>query len=205
MSGEEAEGSGEGAGRGNGGPVGLAMWDYGQCDAAKCSGRKLARFKLLKELKLNAKFPGLALTPAADAVLSPADAAVVRDKGLAVVDCSWHRLGDTPLRKLKAAQSRLLPFLVAANPVNYGKPSQLSCAEALAAGLVIVGRLFLLSSFPPRLHPPWLGGERGQAEALLAKFKWGPHFLDLNKDWLDRYAACSDSKSGHTLSTRHRK
>ncbi|WVZ23485.1 hypothetical protein V8G54_002029 [Vigna mungo] len=95
----------------------LAMWDFGQCDAKRCTGRKLSRFGMLK---------------ARNQCVSREDYSIIQTKGLAVVDCSWARLDDVPFVRLRCAAPRL-----SANPVNYGRPCQLSCVEALSAALTI--------------------------------------------------------------------
>ena len=77
------------------------------------------------------------LTPVATDFISAADAELVASRGLAVVDCSWAKLEETPLSKLKSGGNRLLPLLIATNPVNYGKPHRLTCVEAFSAALYI--------------------------------------------------------------------
>jgi hypothetical protein len=51
----------------------LAMWDFGQCDAKRCSGRKLARLGMCENLEVKVRFPGVVLTPTATELISPAD------------------------------------------------------------------------------------------------------------------------------------
>lgn len=108
--------------------------------------------------------------------MSPADRSVLETKGVAVVDCSWSKIDETPLAALKPSHGRLLPFLVAANPINYGRPCQLSCVEAIAATLYITGYKDL-------------------AVKYMNKFSWGHSFIELNEELLDIYAKCTDSKS----------
>jgi len=93
--------------------------------------------------------------------------------GLAAVDCSW--IHASQVFELDAhGASRALPYLVAANPVNYGAPTKLSTVEALAGAL-------------------YIAGFSEQADLLLSKFKWGPEFLRLNRGLLDAYADAKDS------------
>lgn len=65
-----------------------------------------------------------------------------------------------------------VPYLVAANTVNYGRPWRLNCVEALAACFCICG------------HEDW-------AREVLKHFSYGEAFLDINSQLLKRYAACA--------------
>jgi pre-rRNA-processing protein TSR3 len=152
----------------------LAMWDFGHCDPKRCTGRRLAKQGVIHSLQVSMPCKGVVLTPAGDCSVSREDAELVARAGLGVVDCSWARLDEVPFAKLRCGRKRLLPFLLAANPVNYGKPLKLTCAEAMAGAL-------------------WIVGMQRDARALLGKFTWGSSFFDLNKGLLEAYAACEDS------------
>lgn len=153
-----------------------ACWDLGHCDPKRCSGKKLMRFGLMRELQVGQRHSGVIITPNGKQVVSPADRETLDQHGAAVVECSWARVKEVQWSRVGGKCERLLPYLVAANTVNYGKPWRLNCVEALAAAYYICG------------HPEW-------AEEILAPFSYGASFLEINASLLKRYAACTDHKS----------
>lgn len=152
-------------------PFRIAMWDVGQCDPKRCTGRKLARFDMIEVLRLGSRFNGIILSPVGTKCISPEDKDIIDSNGIAVIDCSWAKLNETPFTKMRGNNPRLLPFFIASNNVNYGKPCQLSCAEAIAAALILVGY-------------------EEEAKHMLSKFKWGSTFFEINKEIIDIYSKC---------------
>ena len=151
----------------------------GDDDPKKCSARKLARFDLVTLHHSARETPsGIVLDPFADRALSPADAPeseyTAPNNRLITLDCSWETAEAEAFRL--DGPHRSLPFLVAANPVNYGTPFQLNTVEAFAGALCILGY-------------------REKAEEILGKFRWGHTFLELNEEPLRRYAECADSSA----------
>jgi pre-rRNA-processing protein TSR3 len=148
----------------------LLIYHANQCNPKKCSGKRLARFGLVRLTHhIDQLWTFLVLSPFSQKALSPEDKGA---RGLAALDCSWAHAEEVFM--CSKLTERALPFLVAANPVNYGKPFKLSTVEALAAGLIILG-------------------ESEQAEFILSKFNWGHVFLKLNQEPLQEYAAAKDS------------
>ncbi|ARS89040.1 DUF367 family protein [Natrarchaeobaculum aegyptiacum] len=144
----------------------------GDDDPDKCTARRLERFDEAVLHRSMRQVPyGVVLNPHAEQALSPADAAEGLET-LVALDCSWESAEAAAFRM--NGVHRALPFLVAANPVNYGRPFRLTTVEALAAACCIFDRY-------------------DRAEELLEPFRWGETFLTLNEEPLRRYSECSDS------------
>lgn len=141
------------------------------CDPRKCTVKKLERAGFLTIFTRIPRIPRntLLLDPTAEQALSPADRFV---RSITALDCSWEVLDTGKVCSWRTR--RALPFLVAANPVNFGRPCKLSSVEALAAALYILG-------------------EREQAESILSKVNWGIRFLEVNEEPLALYAKAKDS------------
>lgn len=158
--------------------VSLWILDLKGDDPKKCSARKMIRFSHAKEIKAIERFPvkTLLLNPFAEQAVSPSDRSTAVKKGIGVIDCSWKDAERLFKRRLLYTRyaSRSLPFLLAANPVNWGKPYKLSSLEAFSAAL-------------------YIAGFKEQAKHILRIFTWGNNFIQLNQELLERYSRAVDS------------
>ena len=153
----------------------LRMWDFAQCDPKRCTGARLARKGISEKMPLKQSFRGIVLSPEAKIPVSPADVGIVEKSGISLIDCSWARLQEIPFRQMASGHHRLLPFMVAANSVNYGRPFKLTCAEACAATLFICGK-------------------EDAAREVMKEFSYGEEFFKINNEVLTMYAACKDAE-----------
>ena len=155
--------------------VRISVYHAKQCDPKKCSTLKLKRFGMVRVVHRVKLLPrgAVILNPFSEKAFSRADRKRIEHRGLAAIDCSWIHADEVFELNMRGA-SRCLPYLIAANPVNYGVPTKLSTVEALAAALYI-------TNF------------KQEAESLLSIYKWGPQFIRLNQKILDSYAKAKDS------------
>ena len=155
--------------------VRIVVYNARQCDPKKCTALKLKRFGLVRQVVQLRFLPkrAVVLNPFSEIAFSPADRERMEDFGLVGLDCSWEHAEKVLLKHVRGT-SRCLPILVAGNPVNFGKPTKLTTAEALAAAL-------------------YIAGFKDQANELLSIFKWGHTFLELNHERLESYAKAEDS------------
>ena len=151
----------------------VIVYDKNQCDPKKCTAKRMLKFGLAREAKTLRSIPSgsIVLSPFAEKALSPADIGFSRN-GLVVMDLTWTNIDDFP--KPTRTQDRALPYLLASNPINWGRPMELNSAEAVMASLIILG-------------------EREQADQFLERFNWAPEFLRLNGELLEAYASAKDS------------
>jgi len=155
--------------------VRIEIYHAEQCDPKKCSAKRLAKFDLATLVnRVNMITPhSIFLNPFSQKALSPSDRQFLKN-GVSALDCSWEDAQRIFKKISHRMEDRALPYLVAANPVNYGRPTKLSTAEAIAAALYILG-------------------EKTKALNIMDKFKWGVTFIKLNEELLERYSNALDS------------
>jgi len=155
----------------------LFVYHASEDDPKKCSARKLAKFGFVKLENNIRKTPRdvVLLNPFAKKCFSKEDFRIARKNGILAVDCSWKNAERSFDFLDKRNHSRALPFVIAANPVNYGKPFKLTTLEAFSVALYILDDV-------------------NKARDILNLYKWGPHFLELNKEPLEDYRSVNSSK-----------
>ena len=154
----------------------LFVYHANEDDPKKCSAKKLSKFNYLKLEENIRKLPKdmILLNPFSKKSISPEDKKIALRNGILAVDCSWKNAESAFDFLDKKNNSRALPFLVAVNPVNYGKAFKLTTLEAFTAALYIFDEI-------------------DHSKKLLKIYKWGPHFLDMNKEPLERYRKAKNS------------
>jgi len=165
-------------------PVRITIYHAAQDDPKKNTALRLNRRGLARIVTKIRFLPkrSIVLNPFGEIALSPADRERIEQFGLVALDCSWEHAQKVMGEHVRGT-SRCLPILIAGNPVNFGKLTKLTTAEAIAAALFIAGF-------------------KKEAEEVLSIFTWGHTFLELNKMLLDNYVTAKDSGDIVEMQTR---
>lgn len=156
-------------------PVRISIYHAAQDDPKKNTALRLKRrgyARIVTKVRFLPK-RAIVLNPFGEIAFSPADKERLEQFGLAALDCSWEH-AQKVMGKHVRGTSRCLPILIAGNPVNFGKLTKLTTAEAIAAAL-------------------YIGGFQEESEAVLSIFTWGHTFFELNQMLLDNYVTAKDS------------
>ena len=153
----------------------VTIFHANECDKKKCTAIKLEKEGKARLVYKIRKIPrgAIVLNPFSDKAVSCEDKKYIEKKGVVGLDCSWNKINKSATFFSLSKYHRSLPFLIATNPVNYGKPCTLSTVEAIAATF-------------------YIAGFKDKARDLMDGFKWVHTFIELNYELLEAY---SDAKS----------
>jgi pre-rRNA-processing protein TSR3 len=156
-------------------PIRISIYHAAQDDPKKNTALRLSRRGLARLVTKTRFLPkrAIVLNPFSQIAFSPTDKERIEQFGLAALDCSWEHAQKVLACHVRGT-SRCLPILIASNPVNFGKLTKLTTAEALAAAL-------------------YIAGFEAESEKLLSIFSWGHTFFELNNMLLDNYVTAKDS------------
>lgn len=152
--------------------VKLLIYHVNEDDPKKCTAKKLKRFGYAEIINEIRRIPRkvVVLNPLAEKICSSLDKIYAERYGILAVDCSWENVNEAFSRFKSFKNQRALPFLIAVNPVNYGRPLRLSTLEAFVAALYIIGK-------------------EEQAAKISKIYKWSHHFIEINRELLEKYQA----------------
>jgi pre-rRNA-processing protein TSR3 len=167
-------------------PPRIVIYNMRECDPRKCTAVKLGKLGLAEVVNSAQRLPfgSLLLYPFSQKIISCQDKEILALKGISAIDCSWNRIQKFP--HTSRFEPRKLPFLLAANPVNYSMPFKLSTLEAIAAALYITGFI-------------------GEAHRILSTMKWGETFLTLNREPLTLYSSAANLGKVVEISDEYKK
>ncbi len=156
-------------------PVRISIYHAAQDDPKKNTALRLKRRGFARIVTKSKFLPkrAIVLNPFGEIAFSPADKERIEKFGLAALDCSWE-CAQKVLGKHVKGTSRCLPILIAGNPVNFGKLTKLTTAEAIAGAL-------------------YIAGFREESIRLMSIFSWGHTFFELNERLLESYVLAKDS------------
>lgn len=181
----------------------LYVYQYNECDKKKCSAEKMLKFNQA-EIKRN-NFKGLILSPLSNKILSKKDRCIIKEKGLAVIDCSWNKLieymnSDKKKFHKKINRNSKNKEFKENKEIRKEKYTDLPKNKNLHRILpflvptnpVNYGKPYKLNCVEAFAASLMIIGEKDEAIKLVENYNYGPAFLKVNEELFDLYSNCED-------------